>query len=240
MHVMPYAVFSGLRVDQLAWKDLQSGLVREENTPVLSSRSTVCSGHSTQSNDLWSQVSIIHLSVYCLNQQGVFKTWLKQHWVSALHPKPWYRSFAAESDRSVPPAESELPLCCYYWWVFSRFGELLCHFCSNWNSNRNFLTLTETIVKSSWQWFIHRFMFQAFIVTGTLCNRHQHNAKKKGRLEEKILFLPMQMKGNDTMLPKRSHTINWFTVKSAKGMLRPSGLTSELQYCCSQRAVRAW
>lgn len=45
------------------------------------------------------------------------------------------------------------------------------------------------------------------------------------------------MKENDTVLPKRSHTIYWFTVKSAKGMLRPSGLTSVLQYCCSQRDV---
>lgn len=123
----------------------------------------------------------------------------------------------------MPPAE-----------VFLRFGKLLCHFCSNWNSNRNFLTVTE----SSWWWSIHRFTFQAFTVTGTLCNRHRHNAKKKEMLEEKFfLFLPMQMKGNDTMLPKRSHIIILFTVKSAKDMLRPSGLTSERHYCSSQHDI---
>lgn len=39
------------------------------------------------------------------------------------------------------------------------------------------------------------------------------------------------------MLPKRSHSIIWFTVKSTKRTLGPSGLTSELHYFSSQRDV---
>lgn len=146
--------------------------------------------------------------------------------MSALHLKPrWssHRSFAAESDRSTPPAEWITPLLLLLVGVL-RLGKTCC--------------VTEIEAATFVQWLWRLLGHDLYIDLYKYAMWQRYNARNRKRQEERLfLLLPVQMKENDTMLPKRSHCIIWFTVKSSKRTLRASGLTSELYYCSSQRDV---
>lgn len=72
----------------------------------------------------------------------------------------------------------------------------------------------------------------------TNCAWQQYNCEKRKRPEEEFfLLLPVWMKENNTLLPKKngSHRIIWFSVKSPEKALRPLGFYIPKQVYCPRR-----